>query len=454
MDSSSTALALAARMELNYKTVVTNNLQTAMQLSKKPDVNLILLGGSVQFNTNSATGSWTARQLKDFSFDLMIASCAAVIGDEAFERSLDQKKSSARRWSGARGGCLWRIPANFRRRRTAPIGWRRSPISTASRPTLLRPRRCSARAYAFPFELTKRRRCIISRGAQILFPTGFPPEERAVIKNFLFRLSALCLAASLSGLFFFFARESVPKEGASDRPVRILCAAADTPDAAPVWNTSDADISRIDPNRKLVAFTFDDAPDSTLNALVKVFADFNGEHPECPASATFFCNGIRMDGSTLSPLKKAFKSGFELGNHTYSHKDLTRLSSEDIRKEMETVDGLLQKIDGKSLHLVRVPYGNFDDKVRKEAKAPLIDWTIDTEDWKGISPEAICKAVYDGLRPGAIVLMHDGYKNTVEAAKRLLPELEKRGYQTVTVSQLSKALGFPLAAGKVYSRFR
>ena len=110
-----------------------------------------------------------------------------------------------------------------------------------------------------------------------------------MIKNFLFRLSALCLAASLSGLFFFFARESVPKEGASDRPVRILCAAADTPDAAPVWNTSDADISRIDPNRKLVAFTFDDAPDSTLNALVKVFADFNGEHPECPASATFFC---------------------------------------------------------------------------------------------------------------------------------------------------------------------
>lgn len=92
VDSSSTALALAARMELNYKTVVTNNLQTAMQLSKKPDVNLILLGGSVQFNTNSATGSWTARQLKDFSFDLMIASCAAVIGDEAFERSLDQKE--------------------------------------------------------------------------------------------------------------------------------------------------------------------------------------------------------------------------------------------------------------------------------------------------------------------------------------------------------------------------
>lgn len=92
IDSSSTALALAERLDLSYKTVVTNNLQTAIQLSKKPNLNLILLGGNVHFNTNSATGSWTARQLEDFAFDLMISSCAAVIGNEAFERSLDQKE--------------------------------------------------------------------------------------------------------------------------------------------------------------------------------------------------------------------------------------------------------------------------------------------------------------------------------------------------------------------------
>ena len=92
IDSSSTALALAERLDLNFKTVVTNNLQTAIQLSKKPNLNLILLGGNVHFNTNSATGSWTARQLEDFAFDLMISSCAAVIGDSSFERSLDQKE--------------------------------------------------------------------------------------------------------------------------------------------------------------------------------------------------------------------------------------------------------------------------------------------------------------------------------------------------------------------------
>lgn len=92
IDSSSTALALAERIDLNFKTVVTNNLQTAIQLSKKPNINLIVLGGNVHFNTNSATGSWTARQLADFSFDLMISSCAAIIGNEVFERSLEQKE--------------------------------------------------------------------------------------------------------------------------------------------------------------------------------------------------------------------------------------------------------------------------------------------------------------------------------------------------------------------------
>ncbi|MBQ9728687.1 MAG: DeoR/GlpR transcriptional regulator [Clostridia bacterium] len=92
IDGSSTALALAERIDLNHKTVVTNSLPTALQLSKKPNVNLIMLGGNVHFNTNSATGSWTARQLEDFSLDLMISSCAAVQNGIAYDRSLDQKE--------------------------------------------------------------------------------------------------------------------------------------------------------------------------------------------------------------------------------------------------------------------------------------------------------------------------------------------------------------------------
>ena len=92
IDSSSTALALAERMDFSFKTVVTNNLQTAISLSKKPNVTLILLGGTVQYNNNATSGSWTARQLEDFSFDLMLCSCASVINGATHERSLEQKE--------------------------------------------------------------------------------------------------------------------------------------------------------------------------------------------------------------------------------------------------------------------------------------------------------------------------------------------------------------------------
>ncbi|MBQ3219885.1 MAG: DeoR/GlpR transcriptional regulator [Clostridia bacterium] len=92
IDSSSTALALATRMDLSFKTVVTNNLQTAITLSKKPNINLISLGGNIHYNTISSTGSFTIRQLEDFTFDLIILSCTAVNGKEILENSLEQKE--------------------------------------------------------------------------------------------------------------------------------------------------------------------------------------------------------------------------------------------------------------------------------------------------------------------------------------------------------------------------
>ena len=92
IDSSSTALALAQRLDLAFKTVVTNNLQAALLLAQKPNINLIILGGAVQNNTNCALGSWTVRQLNDFTFDLMIASCAAIADSYTYERSVEQKE--------------------------------------------------------------------------------------------------------------------------------------------------------------------------------------------------------------------------------------------------------------------------------------------------------------------------------------------------------------------------
>ena len=90
MDGSSTVLALAEHLNLSSKTVITNSLQTALVLSRRPDVNLLMLGGVVRHNTNTTIGSYTAKQIELINVDLMLCSCAAIRGGECAERSLEQ----------------------------------------------------------------------------------------------------------------------------------------------------------------------------------------------------------------------------------------------------------------------------------------------------------------------------------------------------------------------------
>ena len=114
---------------------------------------------------------------------------------------------------------------------------------------------------------------------------------------------------------------------------------------------------------------------------------------------------------------------------------------------------LLSAVDGKKLHLFRAPFGRTDKRI-KTLSTPAIDWTIDTLDWTGVSSSEIYETVFSQKIDGAIVLMHDGYPNTVEALKRLLPDLKSAGYQVVSVSQMSKANACPLKNGGTYIRAR
>ncbi len=91
-DSSSTILALAQRMNLSDKTVMTNNLQTAMQLSRVKNINLLIPGGVIATAGASITGSWTNTLLSEFRFDLMLSSCAALDPQNAYETSIDQRE--------------------------------------------------------------------------------------------------------------------------------------------------------------------------------------------------------------------------------------------------------------------------------------------------------------------------------------------------------------------------
>lgn len=221
-----------------------------------------------------------------------------------------------------------------------------------------------------------------------------------------------------------------------------------------VWDTSDIDVSLISTQRKLIAFSFDDAPSRTLENILAVYAAYNESNPDCPAFATVFCNGKYIDAQSPPLLAAAYGMGFELGNHTHSHYDLSTLSKEQLQWEIDATDEILYTIDGKKRHLLRAPFGRTNDLVKDVAPTPLIDWTIDTLDWTGISEDEIYRAVMENKFSGAIVLMHDGYSHTVDALKRLLPGLKAEGYQVVSVSQLAKMHDCTLMNGKVYIRAR
>lgn len=220
------------------------------------------------------------------------------------------------------------------------------------------------------------------------------------------------------------------------------------------WNMDDVELSHVSPTRKLIAFSFDDAPSRTLESIIAVYAAFNEANPDCPASATIFCNSGRFDTQTPHLLSVCLAMHMELGNHTHSHHDLTTLNKTALLDEINKTDEELYKIDGKPRHLLRAPFGKANDFVEENAPTPLINWTIDTLDWSGVSEDAIYRAVYENRFSGAIVLMHDGYKHTVDALKRLLPDLKADGYQVVSVSQLAKAHGCTLRRGSTYIRAR
>lgn len=227
-----------------------------------------------------------------------------------------------------------------------------------------------------------------------------------------------------------------------------------TSNTSSVWELSDVDVSQIDPTRKLIAFSFDDAPARMLENILTVFASYNETNPDCKAFCTLFFNGYLFDNSSIHLLNTAVALGMELGNHTYSHLDLTTLDTQTLQWEIEETDKLLQKADKKPKHLLRPPYGKLNEEVKNTANVPILNWNIDTLDWTGKSADEIFNIVFSQKTDGSIVLMHDGYSNTVEAVKRLLPALKEANYQVVAISQLAKVNECTLKNGAVYIRAR
>jgi peptidoglycan/xylan/chitin deacetylase (PgdA/CDA1 family) len=146
--------------------------------------------------------------------------------------------------------------------------------------------------------------------------------------------------------------------------------------------------------------------------------------------------------------------GCEIGNHTDNHNTLTKLSSSKIRSVLDSVNNTVRSKVGHNAATVRPPGGSYNSTVKATVNAPIILWSIDTLDWKTRNAQSTINKVLNNVQDGDIILMHDIHSQSVDAALYLIPELQRRGFTLVTVSELAEAKGVTLKNGQVYTRIK
>ena len=209
-------------------------------------------------------------------------------------------------------------------------------------------------------------------------------------------------------------------------------------------SSSSASVYSVNPKKKMVALTYDDGPYRPVtNQILDTLQKYN-------ARATFFVVGSRL--STYKDcLERENKLGCEIACHTYNHTILTSVSESTIKKEISDTNSLVKKYSGQSVKLVRAPGGAVNDKVKNAVAYPLINWSVDTLDWQNRNTQKTFDNFKNNVKDGSIVLMHDLYTSTGNAAEKIIPWLDKNGYQMVTISEMMDAKGIKIEKGKLYT---
>lgn len=203
--------------------------------------------------------------------------------------------------------------------------------------------------------------------------------------------------------------------------------------------------TNLDPNKPMIALTFDDGPNYlTTPHLIEVLKENN-------ARATFFVIGDRANWKENEGIVRlAAEAGNEIGSHTYSHSNLSKLSEEKIDEELAKTRELIYQMTGYYPTFVRAPGGNLSDTVKARAFAPLVNWSIDTRDWETKDTPSIIQEMNKGKKNNRISLMHDIYKASLDAATELIPQLISEGYQLVTLSELFYYRNIQVKNGTLY----
>lgn len=223
----------------------------------------------------------------------------------------------------------------------------------------------------------------------------------------------------------------------------LLCAAAllwvvsrpqDTqPTAAPVSLTAPC-----------VALTFDDGPRAdTTGRLLEGLASRG-------AKATFFVIGEQISGNEELLLRMA-EDGHQIGSHTYSHIRLQGAAESTVIEEVGKTEVLLTELLGEGDYWLRPPYGLVDDNTYRLVDTPMIYWSLDPEDWKVLDTDTVVERILEKVDNGDIILLHDFYPTSVDAALQVVDTLQRQGYQFVTVRELFERFGTDPQPGVLYA---
>ncbi len=187
----------------------------------------------------------------------------------------------------------------------------------------------------------------------------------------------------------------------------------------------------IDPKEKVIAITFDDGPSTYTNDIIEYLNKEN-------ARATFFILGNKVS-IYKDTINKALKYGNEIGNHSYNHKWLTKLSIEEMLLQIEKkTQAIIEENTGYTPVSFRPTYGSINNTMRKNVNLNIVLWTVDTMDWKYKSVDKIVSRATSKVKDGDIILMHDTHERTYNALLKIVPELKHQGFTFVTISELKE----------------
>lgn len=212
---------------------------------------------------------------------------------------------------------------------------------------------------------------------------------------------------------------------ARNHPLAQQLAPAPAPSAPAPSQDQPADCSNC------VAVTFDDGPATSTNEVLDILAR---KH----ATASFFVLApkVRANPGVVQRMRAA---GHTVGSHTATHRDLTRLSQPEVRREVEEGSRAIAEATGASPRFVRPPYGALNatvsDAARVQGQAVVL-WDVDTLDWKHRDPARTCKTAVDQARAGSIVLMHDIHPTTTQAVECVIDGLRAKGLRPASLDQM------------------